>query len=115
MFFIIITNVLKQSWKIFNSKFGHQWKDWKRSYQVKQILATFSYLIPLILGWKSVKDIKVSKIVKEIKFQSGEGKLESKTDFFRQSVSNYLRLILVFISISTLWEKFNFYFSLDFC
>ena len=63
-------NVLQQSWNIFNSKLGHQWKDMKRSYQAKQILATFSNLIALILGWKSVKDIKFFKIVKEIKFQS---------------------------------------------
>ena len=66
---MFIKNVLKQSWNIFNSKLGHQWKDGTSSYQVRQILATFSNLIALTLSRKSVKDIKVSKIVKEIKFE----------------------------------------------
>ena len=40
-----------------------------KNYQVRQILATFSNLIALILGQNSVNGIRVTKIVKENKFQ----------------------------------------------
>ena len=63
---MFIKNVLKQSLNIFNSKLGHQWKDRKSSYQVRQILATFSNLVALILGYNSVKGFRVTKIVKTL-------------------------------------------------
>ena len=40
-----------------------------KNYQVRQILATFSNLIALILGQDGVNSIKVTKIVKENKVQ----------------------------------------------
>ena len=43
-----------------------------------------------------MKDLRGTKIVKEIKFEEVWGKLESITGFQRQSVTNYLRLTLVF-------------------
>ena len=42
-----------------------------------------------------MKDLRVTKIVKEIKFEGVKCKLESKTGFQRQSVTKYLRLALV--------------------
>ena len=44
-----------------------------------------------------MKGIRVTKIVKEIKFEGVLGELESKTAFQRQSVTKYLRLTLVFV------------------
>ena len=83
-YFIFLENVLKQTWNSFNTKFEDQWNSWKSSYQVKQILALFCYLIPLILGYSSVQGLRVTKIVKEIKFEGVWGELESKRCFQRQ-------------------------------
>ena len=33
IFFIFLKNVIEQTWKVFNTKFGPQWKDRKSSYQ----------------------------------------------------------------------------------
>ena len=41
IFFIFLKNVLKQTWNSFYIKFQPQWKDEKRSYQVKTILGLF--------------------------------------------------------------------------
>ena len=59
----------------------------------------------------SVKDFRVTKIVKEIKFEGVWDELESKAGFQRESVTKYLRLTLVLVWNSALREKFNFYFS----
>ena len=48
-FFIFVNNVLKHTWNSFNAKFQAQWKDWKCSYQVRQILGLFCHLIALVL------------------------------------------------------------------
>ena len=50
IYFIFLENILKQSWDSFNTKFQSQWKARKSSYQVRQILALFRYVIALILG-----------------------------------------------------------------
>ena len=47
-----------------------------------------------------MKELRLTKIVKEIKFEGVWGKLESKIGFQRQSVSKYLRLTLVFTEIA---------------
>ena len=44
-------------------------KDRENSYQVRHILGLFCQLIALILGQNSVKGLKVTKNVKEIKFE----------------------------------------------
>ena len=49
-YFILLKNVLKQTWESFNTKFQPQQKNRKSSYQVREILALFCDLIPLILG-----------------------------------------------------------------
>ena len=84
IYFIFLENVLKQTWNSFNTKFEDQWKSWKSSYQVKEILALFCYLIPLILGLSSVEGLRVTKIVKEVKFEGVWSELESKRSFHRQ-------------------------------
>ena len=50
IYIIFLKNVLDQTWKSFNTKFRPQWKDQKRSYQVKLILAIFCKLVVLMLG-----------------------------------------------------------------
>ena len=48
------------------------------TYQVRQILETFFHFIALILGQNSVKDLRVTKNVKEITFEGYWRELESK-------------------------------------
>ena len=43
-----------------------------------------------------MKDLRVTKIVKEIKFEGVSRELEAKKCFLRQSFTGYLRLTLVF-------------------
>ena len=47
------------------------------SYQVRQILALFWKLLPLILRWNYVKDLRVIKIIKQIKFEEVWGELKA--------------------------------------
>ena len=49
-----------------------------------------------VAAMPSVKDPRVTNIVKEIKLEGVWGVLESKTGFQRQSLTKYLRLTLVF-------------------
>ena len=63
----------------------------------RQILALFCNLVALILGLKWVKGLRVTKIVKEIKFEGVWGELEAKNWCQRQSFTKYLRLTLVFM------------------
>ena len=58
-----------------------------------------------------MKDLKVVKIAKGIKFEGVWGKLEAKKCFQRKSFTKCLRLTLVFVRNSALREKFNFCFS----
>ena len=48
--FIFLESVIHQTSKAFNTKFGAQWKDEKRSSQIKQIFALFCILVVLIIG-----------------------------------------------------------------
>ena len=84
IYFILIKIVLKQTWNSFNTKFQAQWKAWWSSYQLKQILAVFCHLIPLILGQSSVEVLGVTEIVKETMFEGVWDKLESKKRFQRK-------------------------------
>ena len=70
--------MLKQTWHSFNTKFQTQWKDRESSYHVRIILGLFGHSIALILGLKSVKDLRVTKNIQEIKFVGVWGQLESK-------------------------------------
>ena len=62
---------------------------------MRQILALFCNLIAPILRYTCVKSLRVTKIVKEIKFEGVWGKLEAKDYFQRQSFTKYLRVTLV--------------------
>ena len=83
IYFIFLKNVLKQTRNSFNTKFQAQWKACSSSYQLKQILAIYCDLIPLILGQSSVEVLGVTEILKEIKFEGVLDKLKSKKRFHR--------------------------------
>ena len=70
--------MLKQTWHSFTTKFQTQRKDGESSYQVRIILGLFCHSIALILGLNSVKDFRVAKMVKEIKFEGVLGELDSR-------------------------------------
>ena len=55
------------------------------------------------------------KALEQQKLEGGLDELESNTGLPRQSGTKYLRLTPVFMWKSALREKFNFYFSGDFC
>ena len=101
--------------KVFRHKFWPQWKDWKSSYQVRQSLALFCYLVALILEWNFVTGFIVIKLVKKVKFEGASSVLEAKDCLQRQPWTKYLRKTLVFMSNSALWTSFIFYFSTIFC
>ena len=50
IYFIFLKKVLDQTWKVFNTKCGPQWKDGGSSYHVKQTLALLCKLVALILA-----------------------------------------------------------------
>ena len=95
-------------WKF--SKFGPQWKDRKSSYQVIQIFSLLCKSVTLILDWNYVKSLRVTNIVKRIKFERAWGKLEPKYCFQRQSLPKYMRQNLVLVWNRALRQKFNFNF-----
>ena len=68
--------MVKQTRNSFNTKIQAQWKACSSSYQLKQILAVFCDLIPLILRQSSVEVFGVTENVKEIKFEGVFDKLE---------------------------------------
>ena len=36
-YFDFLKNVLRETWKAFNTKFGPYWRDWEGSYQLKTV------------------------------------------------------------------------------
>ena len=76
IYLIFLKNVLKETRNSFNTKFQAQWKACSSSYQLKQILAVYCDLIPLILGQSSVEVLGVTEVVKKIKFEGVLDKLK---------------------------------------
>ena len=71
-YFIFQNNVLKKTWKSFNTTFLPQWKYKKGSYHILQRnCSNFSL--------KLLKCLRVTKIVKEIKFEGVWDELEGKS------------------------------------
>ena len=92
--------------KAFNTKFGHQWKYRESSYQVRQILVHFALisLVALILGSNYIKDLTITKTLKQSNFKvSGQSKKQGtfssdnhSLNIFRQtllSLTKYLEQI----------------------
>ena len=93
-------NVLEQTWKVFNTRFGPQWKDWESSYKARQILVLFSKWVAVILDYSYINDFRVTKIFKQIKLERVWGKLEAKSCFRRRPFTRWN---------SALREKLNFW------
>ena len=55
---------LRPTWQILNSNFETQCKDWKSSYQERQILAFVCKLVALILVQKLLRDLRVMQTPK---------------------------------------------------
>ena len=81
----------------------------KVAIQVRQNLALFSCLISLTLSWKCVKNLILTKIVLQIKFEGEWGKLEAENCFQRESWTKYMKQTLVLIRNNTLRESFDFF------
>ena len=78
------------------------------SENIGKILLSKSKIIFFNFKTKLDKTLGVSKILKQIKFESTYKELETKSCFKRESWQNYLRQNLVLMSISALPEKFSF-------
>ena len=112
--FIFLKTHPRYNFKGFQYKIWIQWKDRKSSYQVKQILSLPCKFATPILDEKYVKSLRITKIVKQIKFEGDCGELEAKYCFQRQSWPKHMRQTLVLVRNSTLREKFNFNFWIVF-
>ena len=64
---------------------------------IKANCCTFCNFITLILSSNFVNELRVTKIVKRIKFEGVWGELKAKNCFQRQSFRKCLRLTLVFM------------------
>ena len=73
IFYIFLKTRPRSIFKDFNTQFRPQQKDWKSSYQVKQISSILQKLVSLILNSSYVKSVRFTKIMKGINF---EGPLE---------------------------------------
>ena len=60
-------DTLDQTWKSSNTKLGPQWKDQEGSSKVRQVFGSFFSLVALILGWNSVKGVRLTEFVKKKK------------------------------------------------
>ena len=58
-----------------------------------------------------MKDLRITKTLKEIGFEEVGDESQEKNRFQRQSFTKYLRLTLVFMLNSVLRKKFSFCFS----
>ena len=61
------------------------------------MLSIFCKFVTLILHGNYVKGLRVTKIVKQIKFEEDWGELEAKYCFQRQSWPKYMRQTLVLV------------------
>ena len=68
-----------------------------KSGDVRQILGFFCHLIALVLGEIDMRGVRVTKNIKEIRFEKVWYELESKISFQRQNLTKYSELTLVFM------------------
>ena len=111
IYFNFLKNVLKQTWKFFNTEFVPYWQDRKNSYQVRRCnlqLNCHNFWLKL---WK----ILVLSEFYKTNFEVVWAELKVKISFQRQSFTKCSRQVLVFIWYSTLQEIFIVFFSIIFC
>ena len=115
IYFIFRKQRARPNWKSSNTKFGSQWKDLKRSYKVRPILAFCCNYVAQILGWNCVKDLRVTKIVTKNRVWRGLERVRSKNLFLITIMDKiFLRRTLLFLLNNALREKLNLFLE-DFC
>ena len=80
IYFIFLKNVVDQTWKVFNTKFGPKWKDPKSSYQVRQIIALFLQISCSNFKLKLSKVFELQKLSSKSNLQ-GLGRVWKKKEF----------------------------------
>ena len=106
IYYIFLKNILKHTWKSFNTKFWPQWKGSKKQSASKKILALFCHLVARSFG----RNCKWNQVWRGL-----SGKLEAKHWFQTQSFTKYFRQILVFMWNSEIRENLNFCYWAVFC
>ena len=79
IYLIFLKKVLKQIEMLLIPNFDLSKKIGKAVIKWEKIFALFCILIALTLGWNSVRGLRVTKIVNEIKFEGVWSMIESKT------------------------------------
>ena len=115
IYFFFLENVIYQTSKAFSAKFGPQWKGWKSSSQVKQSLALSCQLVALILGWNCIKGLRVTKIVKQIKFEGAWWWVKSKILLAETILAKISQTNCSFSVKKHALEKVQLYFWRIFC
>ena len=64
---------------------------------MRQIVGLFCKLTSVIFSYNGVKGLRVTKNIKEIKFEGVCREIESKKLFQKQELTKYQRLTLVFM------------------
>ena len=115
IYFIFLKNVVDQTWKAFNTKFGPQCKDRESSYQVRQTLALFLHISCSNFKLKLCQRPESYKNCETNQTGSGLGQVRSKKLFGETTIHKILETNSSFLWNSTLREKFNLSFSAVFC
>ena len=61
--------IVYSTWEAFIPKFGPQWKDQESIYQVSQVLALYSILVGLLLGWSYLRGLADTKLLNKSKLK----------------------------------------------
>ena len=99
-------NIKDQAWKSLDTKLGPYWKDWKRSYQVRQILSSFLQL-SYSNFWSRLQSYQYYQ---RSQVWRGLGQVRSKKLLPKTTMDRTFET-LIFSWNSALRENFNFYFS----
>ena len=78
LYLIFLKNVLRPSWKSFNSKFQPQRKDLKSSYHVRPILAVFCNLIALNYVKTVSQALELTKLSSKLNLKESEASQKQK-------------------------------------
>ena len=89
IYFLFLKERLRPNSKVLQYQIWPQWKDRKNNYHIQQILTVFLKLITLILGENCAKELGVTKIIKQIKFEGTWGELEAR-NYFQRCMKNFL-------------------------
>ena len=110
IYFMFLKNVLKQSWKSFNTKFRLQWKlASKANFSTFLLLSCSNFKLKLCKRHWSDWKFQWNHVWRCLRW------LELKHCSQRRSFTKYFRQTLVFTWDSKIQESFNFYFSAVIC